>query len=147
MNSPHRKTCKRYDVPGNAHSLTFSCFRRQQFLTRDRSCRWVTDAIDRARVKHSFHVWAYVLMPEHVHLLLWPAQADYAISDILESIKLSVAKRAIAFVKRESPGFLVRMEDRQPNGQVHHRFWQRGGGYDRNIFEPRTIYEQIEYFH
>ena len=27
------------------------------------------------------------------------------------------------------------MEDRQPNGKVHFRFWQRGGGYDRNVFD------------
>ena len=25
----HRKTCKRYNTPGDAHALTFSCFRRQ----------------------------------------------------------------------------------------------------------------------
>jgi len=29
MDAPHRKRCKRYDVPGDAHFLTFSCFRRQ----------------------------------------------------------------------------------------------------------------------
>ena len=39
------------------------------------------------------------------------------------------------------------MEDRQPNGKVHHRFWQRGGGYDRNLFEPATVYTEIEYIH
>ena len=39
------------------------------------------------------------------------------------------------------------MEDRQPNGEMHYRFWQRGGGYDRNVFEPATVYSQIEYMH
>ena len=28
------------------------------------------DAIDAARTKHQLDVWAYVIMPEHVHLLL-----------------------------------------------------------------------------
>ena len=39
------------------------------------------------------------------------------------------------------------MEDRQPNGKIHHRFCQRGGGYDRNVVEPATVFQQIEYMH
>ncbi len=144
---PHRKTCKRYNNPGEAHALTFSCFRRQTFLGKGRSRNWLIDAINRAREKLAFHVWAYVIMPEHAHLLIWPTQAAYDISKILKAIKKSVANRALAFVRHEAPDFLKNMEDRQPNGQTHYRFWQRGGGYDRNLFEPRTVFQQIEYMH
>ncbi len=143
----HLKTCKRYNSPGDAHALTFSCFRRQAFLSKDLSREWLIEAIDRAREKHRFHVWAYVIMPEHAHLLVWPTEVKYDISEILNSIKQSVAKRSLLYVRREAPAFLSRMEDRQPNGKSHYRFWQRGGGYDRNVVEPTTAYEQIEYMH
>jgi putative transposase len=33
------------------------------------------------------------------------------------------------------------------NGKVHYRFWQRGGGYDRNAIEPATLRMMIEYIH
>ena len=39
------------------------------------------------------------------------------------------------------------MLDRQPNGDEHDRFWQRGGGYDRNLTEPHTIWAEIDYLH
>ena len=39
------------------------------------------------------------------------------------------------------------MLDRQPNGNEHYRFWQRGGGHDRNLNEPKAIWAQIEYIH
>jgi putative transposase len=39
------------------------------------------------------------------------------------------------------------MEDLQPSGQINHRFWQRGGGYDRNIVTPKTAYLEIDYIH
>ena len=142
-----RKTCKRFNTPGDAHALTFSCFRRQPFLTKDGSRRWLLDAIDRARSKHNFHVWAYVIMPEHAHLLVWPTEPAYEISEILSSIKQSVVKRALFFVRSRAPEFLPRMEDRQPDGSTHYRFWQRGGGYDRNVNEPATVHHQIEYIH
>jgi hypothetical protein len=67
---PHRKTCKRYNNPGEAHALTFSCFPRQAFLRKDGSRQWLIDGIDRARRKLHFHVWAYVIMPERAHLLV-----------------------------------------------------------------------------
>ena len=103
---PHRKTCQRFNEPGDAHCLTFSCYRRQQFLTKDRSRLWLSDAVDRARDKHCFDVWACVVMPEHVHLLIWQTEAVYDIGGILNSIKQSVAKRAVTFVRREAPAFL-----------------------------------------
>src|SRR5262249_3551906 len=37
----------------HAHSLTFSCFRRQPFLMRERACQWLIAAIHRARTKHA----------------------------------------------------------------------------------------------
>jgi putative transposase len=86
-------------------------------------------------------------MPEHAHLLLWPTQEKYDISDILNSIKQSVAKKALLYVQSKAPSFLPRMLDEQPNGKRHYRFWQRGGGYDRNIVEPATGYHQICYIH
>ncbi|OAI50936.1 hypothetical protein AYO44_17385 [Planctomycetaceae bacterium SCGC AG-212-F19] len=144
---PHRKTCQRYNVPGDAHAITFSCFRRQAFLSKDRSRQWFVEAIERARERLHFHVWAYVIMPEHAHMLVWPTEKEYDVSHILSSIKQSVAKRALIYVRRDTPSFLPRMVDRQPNGDIHHRFWQRGGGYDRNIEEPATAFTQIDYMH
>jgi putative transposase len=143
----HRKTCTRFNDPGHAHALIFSCFQRQAFLSKDRSRKWLIEAIDRARTKHGFHVWAYVIMPEHAHLLIWPRKPEYDISDILNSIRQSVAKRALLNVRREAPAFLQQMADRQPNGKTHYRFWQRGGGYDRNVIDQKTAHQQIEYIH
>ena len=141
------KRCHRYNDPGDAHALTFSCFHRQAFLSRDRSRQWLVDAVDLARGKHEFDLWAYVVMPEHVHLLLWPRHAGYDMSKILATIKQSVTHRALDFVRQEARWFLTRMADVQPNGSTHYRFWQRGGGHDRNITEPRTVWAEIAYIH
>jgi putative transposase len=86
-------------------------------------------------------------MPEHMHLLLWPTKPIYDISNVLHSIKQSVSKQALIFVSRQARSFLVRMEDRQPNGKVHYRFWQGGGGYDRNVVVPAVVYHEMEYLH
>jgi len=63
----HRKAI---NTPGHAHELTFSCYHRFQFLKAERTSQWLAEAIQSARVKHSFDLWAFVFMPEHVHLIV-----------------------------------------------------------------------------
>jgi len=41
------------------------------------------DAINATGEKYDFAVWAFVLMPEHVHVLLYPRQSEYSLSRIL----------------------------------------------------------------
>ena len=143
----NHKTCKAIDDPGHAHALTFSSYKRQRFLSREQSCLWTIEAIRRATIKHRFHLWAYVLMPEHVHLLICPIEHSYSTSAFLKSVKKSVANRAVGFVRLNAPAFLDRMADRQPNGSVAYRFWQRARGYDRNLWKPRYVSEMIDYIH
>ena len=142
----YRKRCKRWDIPHDVHCLTFSCFHRQPFLRSDRSCRWFAQALLDAKDKHPFDLWAYVLMPEHVHLVLWP-QEGTLISPLLKAIKLPVTNRCLQWVRRYCPDFLPWMEDRRLGGPCAHRFWQRGGGYDRNLRSVRDVHEKIRYIH
>jgi len=85
-------------------------------------------------------------MPEHVHVVVLP-HTDVRISHILVAMKAPVAKRAISWVRANASDFLSYMEDRQPNGKCHYRFWQRGGGYDRNLRTTEDIREKIRYIH
>lgn len=105
------------------------------------------EGIERSRTVHQFDLWAYVVMPEHVHLLIWPKLAEYSISNILKTMKQSVSRKALMFVRQQALKFLIQMEDKQPNGKVSYRFWQRGGGYDRNLTEPKTIWQTMDYIH
>lgn len=65
-----RKTRVVWNHPHHAHFLTFSCFKRLPLLNHDRSRRWVVAALESTRATHHLALWAYVIMPEHVHILL-----------------------------------------------------------------------------
>jgi putative transposase len=144
---PHFKTCRRYNDRGHAHSLTFSCFQRQPFLTKERACRWLAEAVAQAQAAHGFELWAYVFMPEHVHLLVCPQQGEYDVSKFLAAVKLPVTRKALAYVRRQAPSFVRRMADEQSDGTIQHRFWQRGGGFDRNLWSEKALLAEIDYIH
>jgi putative transposase len=147
MTLPHRKTVKSYEEPGHAHELTFSCFRRMPLLNRDRTRQWFIDALDATRKRRNLALWAYVIMPEHVHVLLYPRDVVYKIRHIRTGFKVSVQRKALTYLRDHAPQFLSRLRDEQPNGKVHYRFWQRGGGYDRNVTELSTLLAMIQYIH
>jgi len=142
----HRKQCKRWDVPYDAHYLTFSCYRRQPFFRSTRTCRWFLEFLDAARDRHAFHVWAWVLMPEHVHLLIWVPN-ETPIRAILKSIKFPMARHAILWAKQNAPRRMGALELHGEEGVLGYRFWQRGGGYDRNLRSPHDVHEKIRYIH
>jgi len=141
----HRKKCRRYNFPGHAHELTFCCYRNRAFLSKERTCQYLVDAVQMAKIKHDFDLWAYVFMPEHVHILICPRTQDYSISQILLSIKQSVSRKAIIYLRKHNPRGLRSLA----TGQKHtpYRFWQSGGGYDRNISSPNTLTSAVRYIH
>ena len=100
-----RKKVKHCNEPGDAHFLTFSCYRRLPLLSKDRTRLWFVNSLAAARIKHMFDLWAWVIMPEHVHLLIWPRQPEYEIRGILSSIKQPVGTRAMAYLRRRGHVF------------------------------------------
>lgn len=142
-----RKTRKTWDEPGHAHFLTYSCHRRLPLLSRDRTRRWVIDAMESTRLHHDVALWAYVIMPDHVHVLLCPRRPRYQMRIILAALKRPVATSARAYLaEHRETRWLERLTVRYPTRRVF-RFWQPGGGFDRNIFRDRTVAAVVEYIH
>lgn len=141
------KHLHRMEHPNHARAINFSCFHNQPFLRSPRALDWFITASTRALTSHPVHLWCFCLMPSHVHLLLYTPIQSPDIASFLESLKKSVTRRAYLYVHAHAPHMLPRMEDRQPNGRVSYRFWQRGGGYDRNLVTARAIWNMIEYIH
>ena len=116
-------------------------------LTRDRTRRWVIETLAGVRQEHDVQLGAYVIMPEHVHVLIYPNRSDYKMRNILAALKRPVSIRAREHLERSgSSDWLQRLTVKYPTREVF-RFWQPGGGFDHNIFKERTVAKVIEYIH
>ena len=143
--SRHNRSRRRqsYNIPGHAHELTFSCYRRYAFRKAERTSAWLAEAIGEARQSQGFWLWAFVFMPDHVHLILYPSHEEYDMGRILESIKRPVGEKAIAYLQGIESPWLARLT-RKRGSRVERLFWQSGGGYDRTITSPRTLLRMID---
>jgi putative transposase len=95
----------RYHHTGNFHFITFSCFHRSQFLGTATVRDLFEDALERTRRKCRFVVAGYVVMPEHVHLLIGEPKRG-TVAGAIHALKLSVARR-----RPERPFWLTRYYD------------------------------------
>ncbi len=136
----------RYNEAGQPRELTFSCYRHFAFLNRDRTREWFVEALDRARTKFAFKLWAYVLMPEHVHLLVYPGDAPEQMPRFLQAVKEPVGRQGIGYLENNAPSWLERITVRE-GSRLRRRFWQPGGGYDRNITSIEALRAMIDYIH
>ncbi len=143
----HRKTVKHDDAAGEAHELTFTCYRRLQLLRLESRRQLLADAIDRALQTQHYQLIAYVFMPEHVHLLVWPLADATGIAKLLFAIKRPVSYRIKQRLIEEGDPLLETLTIRDRPGHTSFRFWQEGPGYDRNIRKDETLRAAIEYIH
>lgn len=143
MDTFFRKTLKHYNLPGHAHYLTFSCQKRMKLLATDQTRQWFLRALQLACSKWNVACWAYVIMPEHAHVLVYPRQPVYEIEDFIQTLKQSVAQKAINQLKRIQSPLLKKLEV----SPGHYQFWLQSAGYDKNAVEEQAIHNVIEYIH
>lgn len=91
-------------------------------------------------------LFAFVFMPEHVHLLVAPVEKA-AISRFLARIKQPFSKDIKCQLAAARAKLLSRLTVVERPGKTCFRFWQEGSGYDRNLYSPRAIATSIEYIH
>jgi len=139
----HPRHRKRYEVQRHARYLTFSCYGRLPLFKNDAIKHEFVEHLAAVREKLKYRLLAWVIMPEHVHLLLVPDLPECPVSVILRSLKQAFAQRIVnRWVELNAP-VLARITDTRGI----RRFWQRGGGYDRNIFSYEELGEKIMYIH
>ncbi len=140
---PQRKRMVRREFPHGVRFLTFSCERRLPLLSNPEIAGLFAARLAEARATFGLLLIAWVVMPEHVHLLVVPS-GGVPIDRTLEFIKKSVAQRVIARWRRLRAPVLSRVAD-HADGKP--RFWQKGGGFDRNVRDVEEMTREIRYVH
>ena len=104
----------RYEHTGSFHFLTFSCYRRFQHLGAAAARDLFEDALERIRQRYRFVVVGYVVMPEHVHLLIGEPVKGL-VYGVIHALKLSVVMRRAErpFWQPRYYDFLVHNEEKR----------------------------------
>jgi putative transposase len=120
----------RFHHSRSPHFITFTCYHRLPHLADLAVRDLFVQALERTRTLYCMRVYGFVVMPEHVHLLLSEPERG-TIANVIQSLKISSAKRA-----------------RQANagGNPEDPFWQKRY-YDRNEWNHKEFIEKLKYVH
>jgi REP-associated tyrosine transposase len=138
-----RNKLKRYYGKGDLHFLTFSCYRRKPLLGSAQARSRFVKILGEVRARYGFVLVGYVVMPEHVHLLIGEPKIGKP-STVLQVRKQRVS-RALRGKRRRSSAAQLRFRFSESDSEMP-RFWQRRF-YDFNVWSAKKRKERLEYMH
>jgi len=121
------------------HFLTFSCYHRQRLLGSVRRRDLFLRVLEQVRQRYGWVVLGYVVMPEHVHLLV-SEPPRRKLSTAIQALKLGFARRILAEQRRRRSAQL-QLFDFRPS-----RIWQ-ARYYDFNVCTAKKRVEKLRYLH
>ncbi len=134
---------RRYYGKGHLHFITFSCYRRLPLLKTARARDLFVQELGKVRDETEFHLIGYVVMPEHVHLLMSEPKHGTP-STVLQKLKLRVSRRMRnprKFGGTEQVQLPFEEEEGPPQA-----FWQ-ARFYDFNVYTKGKKMEKLNYMH
>jgi putative transposase len=129
------KGLKRYYGPDYLHFLTCSCYHRQPWLSEPRRRDLFLQILEQVRQRYVFFVVSYVVMPDHIHLLISEPEQGTP-STAMQVLKQRFARQVLQ--KKRCPA------EQAQGGQLH--VWQRRF-YDFNVWSERKRVEKLRYMH
>jgi putative transposase len=131
---------KRYQEAGQLHYVTFTCYHRIQYLNSAFARDVFEQTLERVRRWYNLYIIGYVVMPEHVHLLLSePERSSLAVA--LQMLKQTSSRK---LQKMGGPRFRPPLAKR--GEQVDQPVWQKRY-YDFNVFSDHKRIEKLRYMH
>jgi putative transposase len=95
--------------------------------------------LEQVRRRYQFVVVGYVVMPEHIYLLLSEPQVKTP-STVMQALKIGFTRRVLARARRRNPAQAELFE-----GRPQH-IWQKRF-YDFNVWTARKRVEKLRYIH
>ena len=123
------------------HFITCSCYRRLPLLNRPRGRDCFLSILEQVRQRYRFVVVGYVMMPEHIHLLVSEPEIGNP-STVMQVLKQRTARALLPKRRRKDP----RQGSLFAEGSQPRAFWQ-ARFYDFNVFTTKNWVEKLKYIH
>ena len=135
---------RHYDRLGTARFITFTCYHRRQLLTDTETIQTFVECLGEVARTRAVLILGWVVMPEHVHLVLRPPD-DVAVGEFVGELKSRSARTILRRWKERGMAQLRALT--KPRTQpVRYQFWQ-GRCYDHNCRTSDAVREKISYCH
>jgi putative transposase len=135
---------RHFDHLNTARFITFSSYHRYRLLTDSTVILVFLSELTALRARYRLRLFGYVVMPEHVHLVLHPPNG-VELGRIVGELKSRSARKMLPLLRAHSGRRLERLVTGQGESS-RLVFWQ-ARCYDHNCRTAKAVREKIEYCH
>ena len=132
----------RYYGAGYSHFITTNCYQRLPLLGSPHNRDLFLNVLEQVRRRYRFTVIGYVIMPEHVHLLLTEPERGNP-SVVIQAIKQGFARRLLPRLRKREHGQQLSLWSEPVD---RGRIWQPRF-YDFVVFSEKKRIEKLRYIH
>jgi REP element-mobilizing transposase RayT len=136
-----------FHISGHIYYITTTVYARLPIFTRPTFVIPLLDSLNFYRYQHEFKLLGYVIMPDHLHLLIWPTGTS-KLDDIMRDYKTFTAKRIIrqAEVEHNSDWVTSFQQAGQETGRSENKVWQ-DSYWDTNVYTEKFLRQKLNYIH
>jgi len=127
-----------YDDEKDAQFITFSCYKRRKLLNTDAAKRIVIGTLGSQLVTHVGLCIGFVIMPEHVHCLVWFNEPKH-VSPFMNHWKDQTSIRIKELYRTKFPAYASTIDEADPAWQSRY--------YPFNVFSEKKLAEKLDYMH
>jgi len=138
------KNLKRYYGHKHLHFITCSCYRRLPLLRSTRAKNVFVKILDLVRERYGFALVGYVVMPEHIHLLIGEPQRGTP-STVMQVLKQRVSRQLRRNRRKRVCSAQLKLRFTGSDESLP-QFWQRRF-HDFNVWSHRKKVEKLNYMH
>jgi putative transposase len=137
----------RFDIRGHIYYITTVVHNRLPLFTRPSFVIPLLDSLNFYRYQRSFRLLGYVIMPDHLHLILWP-DGEATVPEIMRDYKKFTSRRIIQQAQLEGieAWTAAFRHAGQDTGRSTNKVWQ-DSYWDTNIYTERFLRQKLNYVH
>lgn len=135
---------RHYDKDCSVRFVTFSCYKRYRLFSKAYIYELFSHHLKDFRTRHNIQVLGYVIMPHHVHLVIYPTK-EIELGKAIGRLKSRFSYEMIRKWKKEGLPVLNRLGTIRRGKEVVN-FWQPRC-YDHNCRSLTSVREKINYCH
>ena len=132
-------------VPGNAYFVTTRINHYEPIFKNRNYCRIIINSLSFYKNKFDYRLIAYVIMPDHIHLIIYPPEKT-SICSIMRDFKKFTSKQIIKKLKEEKKVSQLRLFASYADSLHQYSVW-RNEFRSLHIYSKKVLRIKVNYIH
>ena len=138
---------KRYRIEGSIYYITSVVYNRLKIFTSPSFIIPIIDSLNYYRYQYSCKLIGFVIMPDHIHLLIFP-QIEQAVTNFMRDFKRFTSGRITRQAKVEGKAEWIQAFENAgaATERAEYKVWQ-DSFWEQNIYTDKFLQQKLDYIH